>query len=213
MPLRRVQTHHSQPTAYDSHAPQPTVTPSRGLRATGGQHAAAHTTAHSGADAHGSRGLALGGGSRADRRRAAAAHARTRASGRTPVRLCLLRHRLHTPAPAAPVLPAVLAHRTLIFGTSATSRVDSARAHFCSHFFARASPSKRFPAPQAPSCQPRTAEEIFEQRSGGPFCVRKCGLAAHLGGYPCRWPGWKTTPGRALTTCRECATCERLAAP
>ena len=138
---------HSQPTAYDSHAPQPTVPPSRGLRATGGQHAA-HTTADSGADAHGSRGLALGGGSRADRRRAAAAHARTRASGRTPVRLCLLRHRLHTPAPAAPVLPAVLAHRTLIFGPSATSRVDSAPAHFSSHFCARASPSKRFPAPQ-----------------------------------------------------------------
>ena len=89
---------HSQPTAYDSHAPQPTVSPSRGLRATGGQHAAAHTTAHSGADAHGSRGLALGGGSRADRRRAAAAHARTRASGRTPVRLCLLRHRLQPPS-------------------------------------------------------------------------------------------------------------------
>ena len=50
--------------------------------------------------------------------------------------------------PAAPVMPAALAHRTLIFGSSATSRVDSARAHFCSHFFARASPSKRFPAPQ-----------------------------------------------------------------
>ena len=143
----RIHPPHSQPTAYDSHAPQPTVPPSRGLRATGGQHAA-HTTADSGADAHGSRGLALGGGSRADRRRAAAAHARTRASGRTPVRLCLLRHRLHTPAPAAPVLPAVLAHRTLIFGTSATSRVDSAPAHFSSHFCARASPSKRFPAPQ-----------------------------------------------------------------
>ena len=41
--------------------------------------------------------------------------------------------------PAAPVMPAALAHRTLIFGSSATSRVDSARAHFCSHFFARAS--------------------------------------------------------------------------
>ena len=76
-------------------------------RATGGQHAAAHTTAHSGADAHGSRGLALGGGSRADRRRAAAAHARTRASGRTPVRLCLLRHRLQPPScPPRPELEA-----------------------------------------------------------------------------------------------------------
>ena len=117
--------------------------------------------------------------------------------------------RLEPTEPPAPSSP----YRTLIFGTSATSRVDSARAHFCSHFFARASPSKRFPAPQAPSCQPRAAEEIFQQRSGGPFCVRKCGLAAHLGGFPCRWPGWKTTPGRALTTCHECATCERLAAP
>ena len=158
----------SQPTAYDSHAPQPTVPPSRGLRATGGQHAAAHTTAHSaGADAHGSRGLALGGGSRADRRRAAAAHARTRASGRTPVRLCLLRHRLHTPAPAAPVLPAVLAHRTLIFGTSATSRVDSAPAHFSSHFCARASPSKRVPAPQGATLSAPRSGENFEQRSKG----------------------------------------------
>ena len=104
---RRLPPPHSQPTAYDSHAPQPTVSPSRGLRATGGQHAAAHTTAHSGADAHGSRGLALGGGSRADRRRAAAAHARTRASGRTPVRLCLLRHRLQPPScPPRPELEA-----------------------------------------------------------------------------------------------------------
>ena len=105
-PERPQSPSYSQPTAYDSRAPQPTVPPSRGLRATGGQHAA-HTTADSGADAHGSRGLALGGGSRADRRRAAAAHARTRASGRTPVRLCLLRHRLQPPScPPRPELEA-----------------------------------------------------------------------------------------------------------
>ena len=46
-------------------------------------------------------------------------------------------------------LPTALARRTSIFGTSATKRVDSAPAHISSHFCARASPSKRFPAPQA----------------------------------------------------------------
>ena len=59
-------------------------------------------------------------------------------------------------------MPAALAHRTLIFGSSATSRVDSARAHFCSHFFARASPSKRFPAPQgAILSAPRSGRFFF----------------------------------------------------
>ena len=56
-------------------------------------------TAHSAADAHGSRDRTLGGGSRADRRRASAARARARASGRTPARLCLLRHRLQPVSP------------------------------------------------------------------------------------------------------------------
>ena len=60
-------------------------------------------------------------------------------------------------------MPAALAHRTLIFGSSATSRVDSARAHFCSHFFARASPSKRFPAPQgAILSAPRSGRIFFD---------------------------------------------------
>ena len=143
-------TPHSQPTAYDSHAPQPTVPPSRGLRATGGQHAAAHSSQR-------------GGCARFTRPRPRRRLTRRPPQGRGRAR-AHARQRTHAgealppppPAPAreppvhpaAPVLPAVLAHRTLIFGTSATSRVDSAPAHFSSHFCARASPSKRFPAPQ-----------------------------------------------------------------
>ena len=46
MPDRPAPT--SQPMAHDSHAPQPTVPPSRGLRATGGQHAAAHSSQRGG---------------------------------------------------------------------------------------------------------------------------------------------------------------------
>ena len=50
-----------------------------------------------------------------------------------------------------------------------------------SHFCARASPSKRVPAPQGDVLLARAAEANFEQRSEGSFCVQKCGLAARLG--------------------------------
>ena len=49
---------------------------------------------------------------------------------------------------------------------------------------ARLPPSKDLLRRKAPSCQPRAAEENFERRSRGSFCVQKCGLVAHLGGPP-----------------------------
>ena len=48
-------------------------------------------------------------------------------------------------ASRALVLPAALAHRALIFESSATSCVDSARTHFSSHFSSARLPAKKVP--------------------------------------------------------------------
>ena len=77
-------------------------------------------------------------------------------------------------ASLALVLPAALAHRALIFESSATSCVDSARTHFPAAF-ARAPPrQKGFLRRKAPSGQPRAAEENFA------VCRQQADLSADL---------------------------------
>jgi len=53
------------------------------------------------------------------------------------------------------------AHRTLIFATSATRRVDSAQALFPATFARAPARQKEFLRRKAPPCQPRAAEKIL----------------------------------------------------
>ena len=67
------------------------------------------------------------------------------------------------------------AHRTLIFATSATRRVDSAQALFPATF-ARAPPrQKEFLRRKAPPCQPRAAEKILSSAPKANFACENAG--------------------------------------
>ena len=111
---------------------------------------------------------------------------------------------------AAPVLPAVLARRTLIFGSSASIRVDSAPARFSSRFFARAPPQKVSCAARRHLVSPAQRRKILSSAQEAHFACEKCALAIHLEGRSLKLAGSNAAVGTALITCCVRATCERL---